>query len=210
MQTKMAFISYIPYLNRDNETCGKVFDCGQELLDKINFKETEAAYTSANGCAWVMDGDKVGVVLFLKDAARLVKDMKTWADNQPQVFFRAIIGQVGDKYGIVIVPDLEMSLTRFRLSHQAITGNKLEIKDINLYFSAVGFVSKPGAIMYEKMKDKIGKELPIAFLDVSESEFEHSMIERAVHFATLKLEDTSYQGGYFSRYCNESHDDTAL
>ncbi len=204
MSAKMALFSYVPYLNRDSDTCGRILDLNDELLEKIKYEQSKAAHTRANGCAWAIDGDQLVAVLFIKDAQKLVNDMKIWSENQPQTFFRVIIGQSGDKYAVVIVPDLDMSLTRFRLSHQTITGNELELgdKDVSVIFTAVGFLSKPGAPMYAKMKDRIGKEIKIAFLDVEAEQFESSLMEQAIPLGTLKIEDTSYNGGYFSYYCN--------
>ena len=202
MSDKTVLISYIPYLRRKAEHCGQLVTDLEEIKEVLG---NEPFNVSASGCIWVLDDDgKPGAILCLKDSTRLVEDMKTWAENQPRTFFRVIVSKHEDKYGVVIVPDLEMSVTRFRLSHQAITGNKLDLKHVSLFFTAVGFVSKSGTTTYDKIKDQIGKELSIYFLDVDEDSFDPSMLKKSISFGKLKLEDTSYQGHYFSQYCNSS------
>lgn len=66
------------------------------------------------GCLWLMDNDNPIPILVVKRAKELREHMLTWCEKDPGKWFRFCIQEAGEKYILIIYPDIERSIERFK------------------------------------------------------------------------------------------------
>ena len=160
---KVILISYVPLMlgeagvTFDNSLVGKEL---AEFLDHLPSGEIHA-------CIWMMKDDKPFPIFVIQDMDDIVDHMLIWSEDKPVNWFELKIASNAEKYAIALAPSLPKSIERWRLAYQLRVGypppKNVEYK---VLFRPLNFTSGGGSSAYFQIKDKIGKELRIGFIDL--------------------------------------------
>lgn len=142
-----VIVSYFPmccrHLNRSvirDPSKEQIADIYQTVSDSSDIAESP-------GCIWVSD-DSVGgsspfaPVFLIPNAAEVYHDLYGWSDNQPDKWFTLDWAVADDRYSIVLMPNLDESIKRFRLRN-LIEHEDLSSGDKIILFQPLRFRSQP-------------------------------------------------------------------
>jgi len=94
------------------------------------------------GCAWIVRNGKLSPVFVLEKSREMVEHLKFWSEDKPEQWFKIHFRREGLKYFIALVPEVDKTVERFKISYQLRTGyplpkeTPLRVIFKYLYFSA--------------------------------------------------------------------------
>jgi len=161
----MIQISYVPFILHNHPEWGGTHDVGKERLKEV-LEVVKSTDAMADGCIWV-DDDGVAPILLFECVSDLFGDMNYWSQGNPEEWFTIDIAQRGEKYTILLMPDLKKSAKRNSFRHFTEYEEIAPFRGAEILFKPIGFVSDTSTT-YNIIKDKIGKSMKIGFYNVSE------------------------------------------
>lgn len=78
-----------------------------------------------SGCAWILRNGKLSPVFVLEEADKIVEHLKFWSEGKPEEWFKFHFKRDGLKYYVALVPEVQRTLDRFKMSYQLRTGYPL-------------------------------------------------------------------------------------
>lgn len=168
----IVLVSYVPLLRGQ---AGRTFDPSKERDALQRIAEQISASPSARAicCLWMLDDDGRPLpVLALEQAEAIVAHLVEWAENDPRKWFRVYPREKDGKYALVLFPENQQSLGRFKFAHlleggDPVTGGKVQILTHPLHF-----VSGTGTA-YTAIKDRIGTTLKVGLVDAGRLDWQN-------------------------------------
>lgn len=191
---KVTVISYYPFLPR----------VGGKILDRSDIevlKEYKEPNVMPISCGWLLNDDEPEAVLvFPSNARALARDMIDWAESKPSEFFNVIVDTHKNTYAIVIVPNIDRSISRFKFNHLITYGEPVATENFNTLFYPIGFVNRSSNPIFDSIRPSIGRSLKLSFIDNSADVV--ADLENRVPFGVLPICDKTYLAGTFSGFCD--------
>lgn len=154
-------VSYVPLLR------------GEAGRSDLDMKELELLIGEADGtakaCVWLHDSETGPTPVLLFDGAReLAEHLREWAEDKPEEWFRLVLGQHGDLYGLALIPVLEKGVERFRMAYQLRNGLPIP-KDASFQciFKPLQFTSLPGNI-FDKIRPELQARTNVCLMDMAD------------------------------------------
>lgn len=171
---KYVVVSYVPLMNYQIDYPIQLFD-GTEDPEQVSkrfssmIQNTEEVRIEA--CIWVANPDRTEYcpVLLTKNAAQLYDHMWSWSENKPEKWFRVIAQKVNEeRYIVVVQPNIEESVKRFKVSYLHHTGNLVnDDAEFVLIFQALQFISE-GSVAFDQIKDELTYPMTVGLLDIDD------------------------------------------
>jgi len=148
-------IGFEPGTNVDPEVATSIFD---NLDDSV---------TTVHACIWIKAEGGPRPVFLMKHADKIVDHIMSWTDNDPSRWFSLQWLEVGGRYCITLLQNIEESINRYRFV--ALTRNVVVPFDaeFRVVYYPLHFVSNVGH-MFNVVKDKIASKVEIGFVSVDE------------------------------------------
>ena len=163
MKKGMMILSYIPLLEGYSSNMSK-----EELTEKLKTIDTERE--EIKYCLWA-DSDGTGPypVFVIKDAKKIVNHLKYWAENNVQNWFDLCIIDEGEKYCVILWPNLIKSKDRHLYNHMVVNEEIiLESEWSFLYMFCPLFYRSAGRGTLDKVKEAIREETYLGFIDTND------------------------------------------
>lgn len=175
--TSTFIVSYFPMIceciSRFDRT--SLFEPGDEATTKVKefvekFRvefEPRSKLSGATACLWMLrdESSKEPIaVLVLERAKEIGEDLKLWAEGKPEEWFDAEIGQLGDRYAIVLLPRFEKSIARQKVATLIDLEEIFDSDKYTIMFSPLHFVSL-SSNAFNGIKHNIGKKITIYVID---------------------------------------------
>lgn len=162
MKNRMVVISYIPLLEGYSSNMNK-----EELLERLKTVDTNLG--TIRHCLWA--GSDIGPypVFVTKDAKKIVDHLTFWAGNNVQNWFDLCIIDKGEKYFILLWPNLIKSKDRHLYNHMVVN-EEIIIEsewDFTFMFCPLSFMSM-GRGTLDKVKESIQEETYLGFIDTND------------------------------------------
>lgn len=161
-------ISYFPLFDpRDQPGVlpGKHVDLKDEEDVKRIFGDLPSGHGHVEACLWVIDDDKPCPIFVLESAQAIYDHMEMWSEDEVEDWFELAIGEHNDRYGIVLMPNIQKSIDRYRLARKLFYGEDIPADaKFNLLFDTIRFTSQSAGLL-ASLKDKIGDSMKLMFLD---------------------------------------------
>jgi hypothetical protein len=131
------------------------------IVDNLNVDEfsemiaqvAEERRGTAKACLWIGTEDGVCPVLVYENAAEIADHLLLWCEDKPEKWFIVHIAKYGDGYKIILAPDLDQSIARWKYHHDDIS-HKYDKKEFLLITSPLRFMAEHSDL-YSKIKDLI-------------------------------------------------------
>ncbi len=184
-KTRVVIFSYYPLL--DATTYGQSPGDTIELSDKTGRSpfdqimedlENKLPDGRATGCLWMLDDQSPDKspqpVLIIPRAAEIAKHFHTWCEGEVTEWFKLYIAwDEADpkRYGIVLMPDFEMSIRRWQtariLYHSEMPADLVKGDTIyNIIFSPIHF-GTAGAMAFQSVIPHLSPEISVFLIDES-------------------------------------------
>jgi hypothetical protein len=158
MKPRFAVISYLPFFR------GKTPEDAAEYMNVLPHE-----IGSASGCIWTME-EKTGeitAILILNLAEGLHEHLLEWSEGHVEARWRFGTHDFPDgRYGFLLAPNIEQSILRAKINISLQTGQVIpDDHTSEVVFRPFSFISLSTSPVYNQIKDKIGNNLKIYFLD---------------------------------------------
>jgi len=117
-------------------------------------------------CLWTLD-DELGSptpVFVMENAHAIAEHLEGWSENDVEKWFKLAFVENDGKYVVMLWPNLDESVARFKLRYLIEEEDFLEDAKFSLFFQPLFFVSGTSN-MFTDIKSKIGSKASIGFLD---------------------------------------------
>lgn len=137
--TDYICLSYIPLLLGDHNTLNE-----RKLPDNILEKVRDGEKLGmAESCLWCRYKGQIAPVFVLERSKEIKEHLVTWSEQKPGEWFKLYFVKKQDRYGVVLMPILSKSISRFKLAQLHLNETIITDKDkIILYFRPLQFLSK--------------------------------------------------------------------
>lgn len=183
----MVVLSYWPLLDnkRYNQEPGGTIPvsvlktpdgAGQTNLDIIiKDMQNNLPDGRATGCVWLMDKDAAGVhrpypALIMPKAKEIADHFRTWADNEPEEWFKLWVAWDGtddSRYAVMLTPNVQKSIERWRLARfliqQQVPPTPTECTHTVLFQPLLFGSCSPGC--FSKIRSLLPTRMRVALLD---------------------------------------------
>lgn len=160
-------VSYVPLLT-GRAGAGVSID-SMEVRDVVNDVLAEVEKLPDGrvaACIWLSKDNSPYPVLAIENMNQIVDHIEWWAEGKPLDWFELKLLNRDGKYAVVLVPRFEKSVERWNLAYQLRVGYPPPRNtDYKIIFRAIHFVSGTNTT-YDAVKDLIGNELKIGFIDL--------------------------------------------
>jgi len=154
-------VSYVPLLMGE---AGRT-DLNPEEIGPL----IDGADATAKACVWLHDDEFGPVPVMLFEGARDIADhLKAWAEEKPEDWFKLVLAEHGDLYGLALMPNLDKGVERFRMAYQLRNGLPLP-KDVKyqFLFKPLSFVSQPGHV-FSHLRPELRQKTKVCLMDVAD------------------------------------------
>lgn len=153
--------SYVPLLTGIAPDSGNPVDDFKDTLEEIE----KLPDGRVDACLWLFKDNKPFPVFVIENMNDIIDHIEWWSEKKPLEWFDLKIRSCDDKYAIALIPRFIRSVERWNLSYQLRVGYPPP-SDTNykIIFRSINFVSG-GASTYNNIRDMIGPELQIGFVD---------------------------------------------
>lgn len=153
-------ISYWPLLKQTAP--GATFDSVDAIKDMLS----EANEPPILGVLWVQD-DGMYVPIFIMDRAIEVADhLAQWCENEYDRF-KIYFDQRNNGYAVALIPDIDKSIDRWKLSRLMHHGDMVTGNDFVVVYKVLGTCCI-GGTTYKAVKDKLGESVKVGFIDAKD------------------------------------------
>ena len=153
-------VSYWPLIDIDKP---KIFD--KDPANELQRFVEDTPEINVMGCAWILKDEEPIPVLIVDRAKEIQEHMLKWCEDDPLKWFKFCIQEVDNQYVLIIYPDVEHSIQRFRLAclhfHDFIPPENAQYKVI---FSPIRFLCESNTA-YQSIKDQLNDRILVGFLD---------------------------------------------
>lgn len=154
-------VSYVPLLmGNPGEDLSQL--SSKELQKRLTAIETEI---QINACLWA-GPDPPKPVFIINKAQQVVDHLKSWAEDKLEDWFELNFVEMEDFYGVILWPDLNRSLERFKTAWLHRNEELLAPQSCQFIFRPLCFRSK-NKTTFNLVKEKISRTAEIGFLDVT-------------------------------------------
>lgn len=163
--TNYVVISYWPLINIDQP---QIFN--DKPIERIQEFLENSVEVHIDGCMWLLDEDMNPVpVLIMEQAVEVYEHLMRWCEQKPSEWFSVCIRPLSDnRYVVCLVPNINKSIERFRLSCFLLRGYvPTGDAKFTVLYHALQFISE-GNTAYMGLKDKITPTLSIGFVDTND------------------------------------------
>lgn len=179
---KFFLVSYVPGLSGE---AGETID--EERVMEIG-RQIDEADNSIDGVVWVGGPDGPAAVLLRRDGVECASHLKRWAEGKPEDWFTVALAESGELYGLVLMPNVQEGVRRFRVAYQLRTGYPLpEDTDFRVLFKPLTFVSRPGHV-FGQVRPALGDRIRVLMMNVSDFKGPDTDVDLAVDLGDLPLE----------------------
>lgn len=158
----MVLLSYIPLLMAEGGEEFNLADIPKEFSDNLG-----NCGSTINACIWIGGEDgKPMPVFIVKKAKEIVEHMSMWTENDIAGWFKLYFREIGGKYGIVLFPNINKSIERYKQAYLHHHGEFFpENKRIgNVVTRPLTFISSKEHI-FGRVKENIGTHTKVGFLE---------------------------------------------
>jgi hypothetical protein len=136
----------------------------ENLKEMVN--KMEEYNCQARACLWAMRDDKTKMPVFMISKMKeVLEHLKWYTTEEVEKWFSIAISDDGKRYSIVLMPNLELAIERYKVNYGIITGNKLpDNPKYTFLFNPLRFLSE-NIGSYNSVKGDIGSEIYIGFID---------------------------------------------
>jgi hypothetical protein len=175
----------------------------EEYSNEISRAINEAP--SPGACLWYSteDGGTATPCFLIDRAEEVVEHLKVWTEGNPSEWFKLFVYAESDKYHVVLFPNLEKSIERFKISMLHLTGEFADNHGkFSLLFRPLHFIS-PGLGYGSKMLSKVGKTAMLGFLDAKtdHNDFQHA---KPVEVGPFEVNPEGFMKGQWKNYLRNS------
>jgi hypothetical protein len=139
------------------------------------------------GCLWLLDNDNPIPVLVVDRAKELRDHMLTWCEKDPSKWFRFCIQEAADeKYILIIYPDIEKSIERFKSACIYIHNfSPADDARYQVICSPLRFFGSSSA-NYKQIKNQLSGNITVGFIDTKDVDLTdpNSIDFSEVHYLT--------------------------
>jgi hypothetical protein len=112
------------------------------------------------------NGQHVVPVFILDRACEIASHLQTWSEGKPGEWFRLCFTESHGRYAVVLSPDLNRSVERFRETYRILTGGTLEAEKCQIIHVPLCFVSGREHV-FEQVRGRIAEQTMLGFIDAS-------------------------------------------
>jgi hypothetical protein len=105
-------------------------------------------------------------VLALERAPAIAEHLAEWAGNEPARWFKLYLREREGRYALVLFPELEHSLERFKFAHLLEGGDPIADGRVQVITWPLHFVSGAGTA-YAAVQDRIGTSVRVGLVDLA-------------------------------------------
>ena len=159
----MFQVSYVPLLISDHPELAGSTDRTPEELKRI-LEIVDQTDSMARGCVWVDDGGPMPILLY-KRAADIARELDIWSEGEPDNWFTLDIIDFGDKYVMVLMPNLSRSSRRIKYNHFLQHEEIAAPDDSQVLFKPISFLSASiGA--FEQVRNILPTRMVVGFYNI--------------------------------------------
>lgn len=163
-------VSYVPLIKYDEVQ--RIYDPGknEDIAKQLFSILDDTPAVDIDACVWVADPrtEEICPVLVTKNAKAVYEHLKGWAENKPQKWFQVHIEKVDDRYVVILFPDLDQSISRFKTACLHFTGEiPTQDSEFTLIFRAIQFVSN-NSETFDRISHLIKYPLMVGMMDIED------------------------------------------
>lgn len=154
-------IGYSPLLYGNATTLDLTEESLKDVVSKI-----EEYNCQAKACLWAIRDDKSKMPVFMIPKLKeVVEHLKWYTANSVEKWFSIAISDNGNRYSIVLMPNLDLAVERYKVNYGLTTGKEFP-KDpkFTFIFNPIKFMSENMG-SYNSVKGDIGSEIYLGFID---------------------------------------------
>jgi hypothetical protein len=161
---KYICISYTPQIFGEP---GKLIEDPKSIMEMA--KRLDKVDANATGCAWAEHNGLISPIFIIENAKQVYEHLMIWCENKPEEWFSLTIKKHkdGKRYWVILWPDINKSVERFKLGHLIYNENIITNEEITVLCKPWRFVSKDEGT-YESLKSKVGDKSYFGFVDVND------------------------------------------
>lgn len=174
-ETTYVVVSYWPLVHLDRP---EIYEDNQ--VERLTHFLSDYPPVDIRGCLWVGDSEEEGIrpVLLLERAQEVRDHLVHWSEKKPADWFRVFVdlipGDPENKYVVMIYPNVQRSVERFKVAcvmyHETIPDPDAKY---HVLFQYLKFVSLPNPQTFPTIRHRLGSDVTIGFLDINEIDPEH-------------------------------------
>lgn len=159
---KFFLIGYMPLFDYSKLSPGSLTEFNGDI---VNGWLSEVQPQLVAGVLWVSDGDTPYPVFLMDRATEVANHLVAWMAGDTDRF-TIHIDQRGDGYAMLLLPDVNKSINRWKVARLAYYEEFVEGNDFSVFYIPLG-VYCPSSVGYKlAVGDKKLEELYLGFLDV--------------------------------------------
>jgi hypothetical protein len=166
---QMVCFSYVPLLYPPSPAgCTYDGESAKTLFESETFAG-QPDLSAAVGCIWLQSETEHLMPVFLMRRGReIAEHLTTWSEGQPDKWFTLDLAAARKGYAVVLAPDVQMSIARYRVAYRLRHGHELP-EDVALHVVCrpLHFVTEHGATS-NPLEHEISAQLPLGILDQAE------------------------------------------
>lgn len=202
----VVLISYFPLFSPwlEYDYAGREYSVDD--LESIINKMDENNSGVVHGCMWVYDENGPQPIMIVDRAKELADHLIQWAEQEPSEWFEIAVNSKDDKYAIVLMPNIQRSINRWKFAHFARHGEDVDYK-FNVLFDPIHFVSSQSHTFFSKVKSEFESKdkSDLYFLDAKDVEDDmKKSADKAIKVGTFNVDTDHSQ--YVSRLIEETLD----
>jgi hypothetical protein len=163
----VLLLSYAPMVRADDPRMA-----GLDLNDPKTPELITNYYDSlpdsmANGCIWIKEDNGAALpILIYPDARNIADHLVEWAEGKPEDYFHISLAEEGSSYVLLLMPELQRSVDRYRLQYKLKNKREMEESEFNIIFRPL-HVFAPNAQTYPQVKQDVPKDkMKVGLLDI--------------------------------------------
>lgn len=186
-------ISYVPLLTGKP---GEIIDSDAmlKLADKM---DDLAKNGHVNGCFWAIDLDNPQLVFAMDKGDEIAEHLRLWSDGNPEEWFNVCIAEYNGRYAVALLPDVKLSIERFKFAHETFNNSKFNSDDhFHVFFVPIIFTSQHQPMTYIMIKDHIKTHIGIHIIDMKNVDIDkpNSLDSSKIHsIGTFKIDYTNVE-----------------
>jgi hypothetical protein len=160
---RVTLFSYVPLLAGEP---GRAMSANSPELAAV-LADVEACPTGqAEACLWFANDAGVHPVFVIPQAEAIGDHLAAWADGRASEWFELCFAERGGRYAAFLVPDVAVSVERFRTAYMAARGRVPDPDEYDLVFRPLSFVSGPDH-NFGHIRDHVANPARLGLLDPS-------------------------------------------